>query len=342
MPVTTSAAAGRHTTPATARLVDPAGLIDPAEPADTGQRLEAGAFVWLDLQNPAPEQLRAFGEPLGLDEQTMQALTAPGRRPSFTSDADSVQAVVPSMNPGRSAGDILGIRVRYTGRFLLTTHPEPCPTMEAACRLYQGLPDAKKADGSFVLFFVLDQIVGSFEPDLVQVDARLDAVQIALLDHRPPGVKQELIKTRRVLSEAVQALGWYAGDLNHFLGASQLPGMNASAETLFTYHRSRVAQLREAAKDCREEAQDALGQITANVSDRQEQLINILTVVGAIFLPLTAITGYFGMNFDVLTHDLNTVGWFVGLGVLLPAASIVVSVVLVRHLIARVGVEPPR
>ena len=76
------------------------------------------------------------------------------------------------------------------------------------------------------------------------------------------------------------------------------------------------------------------------MSGRQGQVINILTVVAAIFLPLTFITGYFGMNFDVLTMDLNTVGWFVGLGVLLPAASLVVTLVLFRNLIARMGVQP--
>jgi len=334
MPVTTSAAAGQLITPATARLADAAELIDPAQPADAGRRLE-------DLQNQGADQLRAFGQSLRLDERALQALAAPSQRPSFTSDADSVQAVVPSANPGRPAGDILGIRVLYTGRFLVTTHPEPCPALESAYRLYQGLPDDKKAHGPFVLFFVLDQIVDSFEPELVQLDGRLDAIQIALLERLPPGMQQELIQARRVLSEAVQALGWYAGDLHRFFGANQLPGMDASAETLFRYHRARVAQLRDAAKDCREEAQDALGQVATNVSGRQEQLINILTVVGAIFLPLTFITGYFGMNFDVLTRNLNTVGWFVGLGVLLPAASVVVSVVLLRHLIARVGVEPP-
>jgi Mg2+ and Co2+ transporter CorA len=238
--------------------------------------------VWLDLQNPGADQLRAFCQSLRLDEQTLRALTTARQRPSFTSAADSVHAVVPSVNPGRPAGDLLGIRVLFTGRFLLTVHPEPCPALEEARRLYHGLPGDKKADGPFVLFFVLDQLVDTFEPGLVQLDAKLDAIQVALLDRPPRGVQQELIKGRHVLSEAVQALGWYAGDLGHFLGAGQLPGINASAEPLFSHHRTPLAQLREAAKDYRDEAQDALGQLASNVSARQGQVINLLTVVAAV------------------------------------------------------------
>ena len=76
MPVTTSAPAGQLATPLVARLADAAGLIGPAQPGDARRRLAAGSFVWLDLQDPGADQLRAFGQSLGLDEPTLQALSA--------------------------------------------------------------------------------------------------------------------------------------------------------------------------------------------------------------------------------------------------------------------------
>ena len=100
--------------------------------------------------------------------------------------------------------------------------------------------------------------------------------------------------------------------------------------------------MRDAARDYREEAGDVLGQFSSNISDRQGQVINFLAVISAIFLPLTFFTGYFGMNFDVITQDLNTVWIFILLGNLIPAASVVLGFVLFRRWVARLGIPALR
>ena len=339
MPVTTSAGTGQPVSPAAARLADVNGLIDPAQPQDAERRLAAGAFVWLDLENPGDPELRAFGESLGMNDRDLQALTAVSQRPSFDVAGDSIRALVPSSNWGRDTGGILGIPLMYTERFLLTTHSGPGRALADVQHGWADLPHDVQADGPSLLFFILNQLIGSFEPNLVQLDSKLDQIQLALLGGSPPGVEGELIRIRRELSEAVQALGWYVGDLHHFDSARQLPGMDAADESGFNLHRRRAAQIRDAARDYRDESQEALGQVAANISSRQGQFINILTVISAIFLPLTFVTGYFGMNFGVITMDLNKVWLYVLLGILLPAACVAVTLVILQRLIARMGIQ---
>ena len=120
MPVSTSAGTGQPPS-RRARLADVNGLIDPAEPQDAERRFRTGGFVWLDLEDQGDRGLRAFSERLGIDDGALRVLTAVGRRPSFDVAGDSIHAVVPSSNWGDDTDDILGIRVMFTGRFLLTT-----------------------------------------------------------------------------------------------------------------------------------------------------------------------------------------------------------------------------
>jgi len=56
-----------------------------------------------------------------------------------------------------------------------------------------------------------------------------------------------------------------------------------------------------------------------------------LTVVATIFLPLTFVTGFFGMNFGWMVREVNTAlaFWLLGVG------SLVVGVALIWRLVAR-------
>lgn len=94
--------------------------------------------------------------------------------------------------------------------------------------------------------------------------------------------------------------------------------MSPAVQAHLDRHRQRVIRLTDAAREYREEAREALSQYAENISGRQGQVINFLAVISAIFLPLTFITGYFGMNFDVLTEDLKTFRVYILLGNLLP------------------------
>ena len=54
--------------------------------------------------------------------------------------------------------------------------------------------------------------------------------------------------------------------------------------------------------------------------------INRLTIVSLMFLPITFLTGFFGMNFDWMINSLGSPAAFFLLGILLPTASVIVTV----------------
>jgi CorA-like Mg2+ transporter protein len=71
----------------------------------------------------------------------------------------------------------------------------------------------------------------------------------------------------------------------------------------------------ENGKDIREEAKDALSHYSEFVAGRQAQVINSLTIVATVFLPLSFLTGYFGMDFRILTAHAEITLWqFILLG----------------------------
>jgi Mg2+ and Co2+ transporter CorA len=154
-----------------------------------------------------------------------------------------------------------------------------------------------------------------------------------------PDYFQQILEIRRVLTPVIRAIGPYRSDLvGTFAEVYRLPGMDLRAQQYFEAHRNHVVTVFEDAGDCRDETRDALQAYSSAAAEQQGRVINLLTVVAAIFLPLTFITGYFGMNFPAISH-LH--GWlpFTLLGGLLPVLLATASGVVLRRIIRRMGVR---
>jgi Mg2+ and Co2+ transporter CorA len=70
---------------------------------------------------------------------------------------------------------------------------------------------------------------------------------------------------------------------------------------------------------------------SAEIARKQGEQINRLTLVSLIFLPVTALTGFFGMNFDWLIASIASGKAFIILGVLLPLLSVVFTIAWLWH-----------
>jgi magnesium transporter len=95
----------------------------------------------------------------------------------------------------------------------------------------------------------------------------------------------------------------------------RLPGLQADEERYFDRLASETNRLLDAI--------DATGDSMASVIDvRLNEMSYLLTVVATIFLPLTFITGFFGMNFEWMIGEIDTqlAFWLLGVGTTLGAA----------------------
>jgi Mg2+ and Co2+ transporter CorA len=341
-PQDTSTSLHNPSTPAIARLVDTAGRDGPATPRDVASQLQSGGFFWLDLENPGADEMAEFGQSLQLSADAVDSVTHASQRSSFALAAGSVQAVLPAAEGTGSAAWLEAnyITLLLTGQFLLTVHATPSPALQHARHQYRGLDDEDaRADKVRLLFLVTDVLIGSFRPQLLAIDDRLGEIQLGMLRGASPQVHDELVKILGILTDGIQELGWYAHDLEDIAEmVDGLPGMRPGAQQHFDRHRRRVTRMQENARNIREQAKDALSHYSELVAGRQAQVINSLTIVATVFLPLSFLTGYFGMNFRILTSDVQTTLWqFILLGLLLPIASAALSLLLIHRLERRLG-----
>ena len=74
------------------------------------------------------------------------------------------------------------------------------------------------------------------------------------------------------------------------------------------------------------------------VSNRLNEIMKVLTIIATIFIPLSFITGLYGMNFDPNSSPWNMpeLRWYYGYPMAL-SAMVAVALGLLIHFIAAVG-----
>ncbi len=185
---------------------------------------------------------------------------------------------------------------------------------------------------------LMQLILDSIDRQLTDLQTRIALLDGQIIMTADPGQLTQLQQLRSPIEALATTLPGYAENVSESLvGVNTMPGVDAEgAQALQTYSACAndvVQRIDSAGSDIRSAIQDYQGQVSATQGNR----INQLTLVSIIFLPITFMTGYFGMNFQWLVNSTETFGSWIVLGALAPVVAIMVSIWLLRRSGFQVG-----
>lgn len=297
----------------------------PPQRLDTLSALPGQGLVWIDILQPVDESWATLVEPLVQGEiDSAHIADSLNRRhpPFFDGTADYDMLVFEGLGPSdqpfpletRSGALFLFDRVLVTVR-----EPDARSYGEVKKRLFAG---RNKCTVSPVLLtqMILDAMVDRFLRVREAFDARLTAMQDDLLDPATDrGDWRELLASRRQVRR-LESLSEAQGEaLDAWRRGSRFVWSQAEEVRLHDI-LGHVGRVQSYAANLERDVEAAVELHFATVSHRTNRIMRTLTVMSAIFFPLTLITGIYGMNFDNMPELHTRYGYFVVLGVLVTIA----------------------
>ena len=212
----------------------------------------------------------------------------------------------------------------YSERFLVTVHQDDCPAFAEIRRRYQKRDEAIDRP-SLLLYRIVDGLVDSFFPILADFDDRIDELEDEIFRDASDRQLQEIFAMKRLLVGMRKAVSpqrdAFAGLMG---GVAELPGLAEGDERYFrdVYdHLIRISDLIDSYRDLLTGAMDVY---LSTVSNRLNVTMRTLTVIASLFLPITFLTGFYGMNFTYLTAVIEPQPWAfpIGIGTMLAATAL--------------------
>jgi magnesium transporter len=283
-----------------------------------------GRFFWLDVslsETSRDDLVDALGVPEGALGTLPRSGDASVSR-TFHADGECVAfALHCHVESGAAVGDAvfrlrpLAVHVVVTGEYLLTLHAERVSLPDV---LAPDLPEERTK--GYVVYSVLDAMIASSFDALEEVELTLDTLAATWTDGGDGRIARTTVReaaarlaTMRRWVGAEQAvferMGFEIGALRDF---------DVTDEPYFDRLYDQLNRLLASI----DAAANAVGMLLDLQLNERAYLVS---VVATIFVPLTFITGFFGMNFGWMVDHIDTPIAFWLLGWIVPIATALLS-----------------
>jgi magnesium transporter len=263
---------------------------------------DEGAFRWIDLVGQDTATLELLREKFGFHPLALEDCAHLDQRPKLEEYGDHLFIVTHGFicSTGQP-GDVKFQEVHaFLGkRWLVTVHDEPVAPLETVWKRAASDPVLARKGADFLYYLVADALVDANFPILDQLEQAIEDVEDKVL-HDPSQrdlrhmfeIKRTLVLMRRVLSPQRDVFG-----LLSKRGDARIEERTALYFRDVYDHLVRITETIETGRDLLGNALDAY---LSSLSNRTNEIMKRLTILSAVFLPLTFLTGYFGQNFEDL------------------------------------------
>lgn len=151
-------------------------------------------------------------------------------------------------------------------------------------------------DASFLVHSLLDAIVDACFPILEFYGDRLEDVETEVLQRPDPGAIQDIHGLKRDLLLLRRAL-WPMREVINTLQREPHECMSDATRTYMRDVYDHTVQIIDIVETYREIATGLTETYMSAMSQRLNEVMKVLTIIGTIFIPLTFLAGVYGMNF---------------------------------------------
>ena len=269
---------------------------------------------WLDIESPDAADFRLLEGGFKFHPLTIEDIQHQNQRPKLDEYPDYNFVVIFQAD---WSGDDVAFRENHLfigPHYLITVHFDPATVLTSLQERVTKSPELTKGQPAFLTYLVIDALVDATFPVLERVDDTVDQMEDDIIAKADPGSLDRIYH----LKHSVTELRKYLGAQRDLFQRLITHGIHLQQQDMTLYYRDvydHIVRQYETVDSLRDLLTSAMDVYLSTVSNRLNQTTKALTVIASLFLPLSFLTGFYGMNFTYLTQVLETPYWTFGVGV---------------------------
>ncbi|MGM0460287.1 CorA family divalent cation transporter [Rhodohalobacter sp.] len=278
-------------------------------------RKDYGPFQWIDIENPSEESLSNLELPLSLDINLLEDSLKSGHLPKIEKTSEYAFMILRAYTASEDEKAIeigqISNKIAFfvSDQAVITIHRAPFSFLN-------DLPDNFGSSDELVLHIIKDLLL-TFENPIKTQSEKMDALEQSIFLKGGSNLSIEKLyyeKSKARLSKKLLVI--MQSVFNQFK-------VEASLKTNLQDVKDTVVDLTLRTEEVVDDANSLLNSYMTFQAQKSNDVMKLLTIFSAFFLPLTFIAGVYGMNFKNMPELEWEYGYFLSLLLMLVIAVVI-------------------
>jgi magnesium transporter len=180
--------------------------------------------------------------------------------------------------------------------FVVTHHDEPITSVEKARSAFFRDKRYTSHGPDHLLYKLIDDLVADYMPLVEAIDDQIDRVEDEVLTKAAPDTLERIFSLKRILLSMRRIIVPQREVLNK-LARDDFEVVDPHDRVFFRDIYDHLVRLHDVNESMRDLVSGSLDTYLSVINNRMNEVMKTLTIITTLFMPISFITGFFGMNF---------------------------------------------
>lgn len=258
-------------------------------------------LLWLDLVNPSKGEMDVLEKVFELHPLTLEDCINTITRPKIEQFEKYMFIVVhaAATTPRAQRVRTIELNICLGKNFVITIHQEPIKGVGTAIERAQKNPPMIFKSSDTLLHLVIDSLVDNYTPVLDAMDYKISNIETQVLKNPTQKTLSNIFAAKKDILYLRRFIGPQRDTVN-FLSKEDFQFINPKRRVYFRDVYDNMIFINDTIDTYRDVINGAFDAYLSTISSRTNDIMKLLTIIATIMMPLTLITGIYGMNFRIM------------------------------------------
>ena len=280
---------------------------------------DTSTVTWINIDGlHDPDVIGKLGGHFGLHPLVLEDILNTTQRPKMEDLGEAIYVVLKMTETGPDCEIVTEqLSLIFGSNYVLSFQERPGDVFDPIReRIRKGLGRLRKMGPDYLAYALLDAVVDDYFIVLEKLGERIETLEDDLIANPNRKTLRDIhdLKSRMLL---LRKSIWPLRDAVGRLERAETPLIRESTVIYIRDVYDHMIQVIDNIETFREMLSGILDIYLSSVSNRMNEVMKVLTIIGTIFIPLTFIAGVYGMNFKFMPELEWRGGYFVVWGLML-------------------------